>query len=646
MADIQVTLPDGSVKSIPPGTTAEQVAASIGPGLLRSAIAAEVDGRQVDVYSPLTKSCRLRIITSKDEEALEIYRHTTSHLLAHAVTELFPGVKIGIGPATDEGFYYDFDKGTPFTPEDLKKIEDKMTDLIKGNFPIRRVEIPKSEAVAHFKKIGDILKVQLIEEKGGDMVSCYKQDTFMDFCRGPHLPSTGKIGAFKLLSIAGAYWKGDEKNQMLQRVYGTAFPTQKQLDEHLKRLEEAKKRDHLVVGKRLGFFNVYEEAGSGLVFWLPRGAFVREQIENFWKSEHRANGYELVYTPHIARGNLWRTSGHYDFFRQNMYFFEQDKEEYVLKPMNCPGHVLMYRSRLHSYREMPVRLAELGTVYRYERSGTLHGMLRVRGFTQDDAHIFCTPAQVEEEIVGVLNLLERMLKVFGFSEYEVDLSVWDPEDKGSYAGTEQGWALAESGLTKALERKGWAFRRREGEAAFYGPKIDVKLVDAIGRRWQCSTVQFDFNLPQRFDVTYVDSESKKQHVFMIHRALFGSLERFAGMLIEHYGGDFPIWLSAEAVRLLPVTDKNLSYARELAGELHAKGIRALVDERNEKINAKIRDAETERVPVMLVVGEKEAQDRTVSVRLRSQGNRGNRAFSEVADKLYEAESGRMLNFSL
>jgi threonyl-tRNA synthetase len=506
--------------------------------------------------------------------------------------------------------------------------------------------MPKDEAVAYFKKLGDTLKVEIIEEKAeGGTASCYKQDSFMDFCRGPHLPSTGKVGAFKLLSVAGAYWRGDERNPMLQRIYGTAFATRRELDEHLQRLEEAKKRDHIKLGKRLGLFSVHEEAGAGLVFWHPRGAFVRERIEAFWKEELRLCGYDLVYTPHMARGALWKTSGHYEFFKENMYFFEQDEEEYVIKPMNCPGHILMYQTSMKSYRELPVRTAELGTVYRCERSGVLHGMLRVRGFTQDDAHIFCTPEQVEEEIGGVLDLLGRILKTFGFSEYTVDLSTWDPGHRENYAGTAEGWTFAEEALQKALRRRGWGFARKEGEAAFYGPKIDVQLVDAIGRKWQCSTVQFDFNLPRRFDVTYVGADSKRHHVFMIHRALLGSLERFVGMLIEHHAGAFPLWLCAEQARVLPVTDRSLEYAGALRREFAEAGLRATVDSRGDKIGAKIRDAEMDKIPVMLIVGDKEAAARTVSVRARGQGDLGTKPCGEVKARLLELERTRSLAVS-
>jgi threonyl-tRNA synthetase len=646
MQEISIKLPDGSTQKVPMGTSALEVAERIGKRLARDAVAAEVDGRVVDVYLPLEHDCRLRILTPRDEETLEIFRHTTSHLLAHAVTELFPGVRIGIGPVIDEGFYYDFDKGTPFTAEDLERIEKKMTELVRADFPVRRVEMPKDEAVAYFKKLGDTLKVEIIEEKAeGGTASCYKQDSFMDFCRGPHLPSTGKIGAFKLLSVAGAYWRGDERNPMLQRIYGTAFATRRELDEHLRRLEEAKKRDHIKLGKRLGLFSVHEEAGAGLVFWHPRGAFVRERIEAFWKEEHRLRGYDLVFTPHMARGELWKTSGHYEFFKENMYFFEQDEEEYVIKPMNCPGHILMYQTSMKSYRELPVRTAELGTVYRCERSGVLHGMLRVRGFTQDDAHIFCTPEQVEEEIGGVLDLLERILKTFGFSEYTVDLSTWDPGHRENYAGTAEGWTFAEEALQKALRRRGWGFARKEGEAAFYGPKIDVQLVDAIGRKWQCSTVQFDFNLPRRFDVTYVGADSKRHHVFMIHRALLGSLERFVGMLIEHHAGAFPLWLCAEQARVLPVTDRSLEYAGALRREFAEAGLRATVDSRGDKIGAKIRDAEMDKIPVMLIVGDKEAAARTVSVRARGQGDLGTKPCGEVKARLLELERTRSLAVS-
>ncbi|MGH9797537.1 MAG: threonine--tRNA ligase, partial [Candidatus Polarisedimenticolia bacterium] len=480
---INVTLPDGSVRGFPRGTTLDRVAAVVAPETARAAIAALVDGAEKDIYLPLDRDAAVSFVTSESPQALQIHRHTTSHLLAHAVKELFPEVKIGIGPATEEGFFYDFERATPFTSEDLERIEARMRDIKARDLPIRRIEQRKEEALRYFRELGDNLKVELVAEKGGDVVSCYRQDSFMDFCTGPHLPSTGRIGAFKLLSVAGAYWKGSEKNQQLQRIHGTAFPKDEQLKAHLEMLEEAKKRDHRKLGPALDLFSVEETAGPGLIFWHPHGTVVRQVLEDFWKEEHRRGGYQLVTTPHVSRDELWRLSGHLDYYKENMYTFEIEEQGYVIKPMNCPGHSLIYKSRLRSYRELPIRYAELGTVYRYERSGVLHGMMRVRGFTQDDAHIYCTRDQVLEEIGGVLDLFLQFLRTFGYERYEVDLSVWDPAHPEKYAGDAAGWAMAEEALARALAARSLPYARRAGEAAFYGPKIDIKMFDAIGRPW-------------------------------------------------------------------------------------------------------------------------------------------------------------------
>ncbi|HEX9428275.1 MAG TPA: threonine--tRNA ligase [Candidatus Polarisedimenticolia bacterium] len=639
---IKVTLPDGSVRSFPRGTTLEAIASAIGPGLGRDAIAALVDGAAKDIYLPLERDATVNFITPDSPQALEIYRHTTSHLLANAVKDLFPEVKIGIGPATAEGFFYDFERATPFTPEDLDRIEMRMREIKSKNHPIRRVEQPKQEALDYFRRLGDNLKVELVDEKGGATVSCYRQNDFVDFCTGPHLPSTGRIGAFKLLSLAGAYWKGSEQNQQMQRIYGTAFAKEDQLKAHLEMLEEAKKRDHRKLGPALDLFSVEETAGPGLIFWHPNGTVVRQSLEDFWKAEHRRAGYQLVTTPHIARDDLWRMSGHLDYYKENMYTFEIEEAGYVIKPMNCPGHSLIYKSRLRSYRELPIRYAELGTVYRYERSGVLHGMMRVRGFTQDDAHIFCTREQVLAEIEGVLDLCVRFLRTFGYDRYEVDLSVWDAAHPEKYAGDAAGWEMAEGALTRALQGRGIAYTRREGEAAFYGPKIDFKMFDAIGRAWQGPTVQFDFNLPVRLGIHYVAPDSSQATVVMVHRAIYGSLERFMGGLVEHYAGAFPLWLAPVQAVVLPITDRALEYALRVRDELRAAGLRVEADERSEKIGAKIRDAQMKKIPFMLVAGDREAQAGTVSVRSRREGDLGPTELAAIRERLLTMQADRVL----
>jgi threonyl-tRNA synthetase len=639
---IKVTLPDGSVRAFPRGTALDAIAKAIDPKLAREAMAALVDGSGRDIYLPLDRDASVVFVTADSPQALEIVRHTTSHLLAHAVKELFPEVKIGIGPATAEGFFYDFERATPFAPEDLERIEAKMREIVARDFPIRRVEQPKEEALRYFDSLGDNLKVELVREKGGDVVSCYRQDSFMDFCTGPHLPSTGRLGHFKLLSLAGAYWKGSEENQQLQRIYGTAFPRKEQLDAHLRMLEEAKKRDHRRLGPALDLFSVEETAGPGLIFWHPHGTIVRQALEDFWKEQHRRRGYQLVTTPHIARDELWRKSGHLDYYKENMYTFEIEEAGYVIKPMNCPGHSLIFKSRLRSYRELPIRYAELGTVYRYERSGVLHGMMRVRGFTQDDAHIYCTREQIVDEILGVLDLVIDFLRTFGYERYEVDLSVRDPRHPEHYAGDSAGWEMAEGALVRALEARSLSYTRREGEAVFYGPKIDVRMFDAIGRPWQGPTVQFDFNMPQRLDIHYVSPESAQVPVVMVHRAIYGSLERFMGGLVEHYAGAFPLWLAPVQAVVLPITDRTREYARAVQDELRSRGLRIEVDDRSEKIGAKIRDAQLKKVPFMLVAGDREAQAKTVAVRSRREGDLGPSSVEAIRDRMVQMQADRVL----
>jgi threonyl-tRNA synthetase len=639
---VNITLPDGRVEAFDKGTPLGTIARAYDPDLADRAIAAVVDGDQKDIYWPLDRDARVSFITLDSAEALEIYRHTTSHLMAHAVKLLFPEVKIGIGPATGEGFFYDFERAEAFTPEDLAKIEEKMREIVARDIPIRRIEQPKQEALSYFKSLGDTLKLELVKEKGGDVVSCYRQDDFMDFCTGPHLPSTGHMGAFKLLSLAGAYWKGSEKNQQLQRIYGTAFAKQEQLKEHLKMLEESKKRDHRKLGPALDLFSVEEAAGPGLIFWHPHGTIIRQILEDFWKEQHLRHGYQLVTTPHIARDELWRLSGHLDFYKENMYTFDIEDSGYVIKPMNCPGHSLIFKSRLRSYRELPIRYAELGTVYRYERSGVLHGMMRVRGFTQDDAHIYCTKDQVLAEIEGVLDLCLDFLKIFGYERYEVDLSVRDRAHPEKYAGDSTGWEMAEGALTRALEGRSLPYVRREGEAVFYGPKIDIKMFDAIGRAWQGPTVQFDFNLPQRLRIQYTGSDSTPTPVVMVHRAIYGSLERFMGGLVEHYAGAFPLWLAPVQAVVLPISDRTLEYADGVLRQLREAGLRAECDRRGEKIGAKIRDAQLKKIPFMLVVGEREAKSGAVAVRSRREGDLGPMSLEEIRDRMRAMQSDRSL----
>jgi len=545
-------------------------------------------------------------------EERDIYRHSTSHVLAHAVKELFPGAKLAIGPAIEDGFYYDFDVDCSFTPEDLEKIEEKMAEIIKNKIPFKREEISKDDAVQLFTEKGEIYKLELLKDLESDTVSIYRNDDFVDMCRGPHLADTGCIKSFKLLSIAGAYFRGDEKNKMLQRIYGTAFPDKKSLKIYLNRLEEAKKRDHRLIGKNLDLFSTQEEAGAGLIFWHPKGARIRQLVEDFWKQEHFKRGYDFLYIPHILKMDLWQKSGHLDFYKENMYSpMEIDNQKYIVKPMNCPGHILIYKSSLKSYRDLPLRWGELGTVYRYERSGVLHGMMRVRGFTQDDAHIFCTPQQLEGEIIQVLDLSDFMMKTFGF-KYKVYLST-RPE---KYVGSLENWDKATAALKAALEKCQIPYEVDPGEGVFYGPKIDIKMIDALGRGWQGPTTQVDFNLPERFDVTYKDSEGKDAQVVMIHRTVLGSMERFIGVLIEHYGGDFPCWLSPIQARLVVVKKDLNDYAEVICKKLKDIGIRAEFDSRDEKLGWKIRNAEKEKIPYVLVIGEKEASQGTVNVRVR------------------------------
>jgi threonyl-tRNA synthetase len=616
---IHLKLPDGTIKEVAKGTTALDVAKSISPRLADAALAAKTNGDLIDLTRPLDKDTDLRIITERDPEALEVYRHSSAHLLAAAVLELFPETKLGHGPATENGFFYDFYRETPFTPEDLEKIEKKMQELVQQNLPYAREFLPRQEGLAKFKGEGDFMKCHFIEQftKPDEKISIYKTGKFQDFCRGPHLPSTGKIKAFKVLNVAGAYWLGDEKNQHLQRIYGTSFFSKKDLDAYLNSIEEAKKRDHRVLGKQLDLFSIQELAGPGLIFWHPKGGIIRKEMEDWMRDQYVKRGYSLVYTPHVMRKQLWQTSGHEGYYGQNMFdAMELDDAEYRLKPMNCPGHILIYRDSLRSYRDLPVRLGELGTVYRYERSGVMHGLLRVRGFTQDDAHIFCTPEQIEKEIADCVEFARDVLKDFGFDKFQTELSTWDPKDRKNFVGSEEQWNHATHSLEKVLKELNIEYKTIPGEAAFYGPKIDIKLVDAIGRLWQLSTVQFDFNLPQRFDLEYVAEDGTRKQPVMVHRALYGSVERFFGVLIEHYAGAFPVWLSPVQVAMIPIAERHSAYAEKVADQLRSAGVRVEVDSRNEKMNAKIREHAMRKIPFLLVVGDKEAETNKVNVRIR------------------------------
>jgi threonyl-tRNA synthetase len=638
---IKIKLPDGSVQELPKGSTALDVARSISPRLADAALVAKVgplngseesgcssghgeggNGWQlVDLTKPLEHDASLRILTEKDPESLEVFRHSSAHLMAAAVLELFPETKLGHGPATESGFFYDFYRPAPFTPEDLQKIEAKMQEIVQRNEPYAREWLPRPEGLEKFKGEGDFMKCHFIEQftKPDEKISLYKTGTFVDFCRGPHIPATGKIKAFKLLNVAGAYWLGDEKNPQLQRIYGTSFYSRKEMDEWLKQMEEAKRRDHRVLGKQLDLFSIQELAGPGLIFWHPKGGLMRKVMEDWMRDQYIKHGYSLVYTPHVARRQLFYTSGHEGYYAQNFFApMELDDAEYRLKPMNCPGHILIYRDSLRSYRDLPIRLGELGTVYRYERSGVMHGLMRVRGFTQDDAHIFCTPEQVEGEIEGCLDFALEVLHDFGFEKFQVELSTWNPEDKANFVGSEENWLQAISALEKVLKKRNIDYKTIPGEAAFYGPKIDVKLVDAIGRLWQLSTVQFDFNLPARFELEYVGEDGQRHQPVMVHRALFGSVERFFGVLIEHYAGAFPLWLAPVQVAIVPIAERHAEYANKVAADLRGAGIRVGVDARNEKMNAKIREFALQKVPFILVVGDKEAEAGQVNVRVRGQ----------------------------
>ncbi len=649
---IKIQLPDGSVREVPRGTTAHDVAMSISPRLAAAVVVARIrpltavaaggavssedtseaamysgaesGERLVDLAAPLNEDVALELLKENDEAALKVVRHSAAHVMATAILELFPETKLGHGPATDSGFFYDVYRKTPFSEEDLAAIEARMAEVVARDEKFIREVESREMGLKDYAEHGEFMKVHFIEKftQPGEEISLYRNGKFVDFCRGPHVPSTGRVKAFKVMSIAGAYWLGDEKNQQLQRIYGTAFFNGKDLDAHFKRLEEIKARDHRVLGKQLDLFSIQEVAGAGLIFWHPKGGLIRKAMEDWMRDECIRRGYEMVFTPHIMRRELWRISGHEANYSENMYpAMELDDAEYRLKPMNCPGHILIYKNSPRSYRDLPQRYAELGNVYRYERSGTMHGLLRVRGFTQDDAHIFCTPAQIEDEIGGCIDFAESVLKTFGFEEFKVELSTWDPGDK-KFIGSAEKWDGAVGSLTKVLDRKGIPYKTIPGEAAFYGPKIDIKLVDVLGRMWQLSTVQFDWNLPARFDLEYKGEDGELHQPVMVHRALFGSVERFFGVLIEHYAGAFPLWLAPVQVGLVPISEKHVEYAGAVKAKLEASGFRVELDARNEKMNAKIREFTLQKVPFVLVMGDKEAASEAVSVRTRGKGDEG------------------------
>ncbi|MBI2683349.1 MAG: threonine--tRNA ligase [Acidobacteriales bacterium] len=647
---IQVKLPDGSVRPLPRGTTPLEVARAISPRLAEAALAAQVrptsnghEPKVVDLTQPLEQDAEVRILTEKDPEALEVYRHSSAHVLATAVLELFPETKLGHGPPTETGFFYDFYREQKFTPEDLAKIEERMAHVTQRNEPFVREMADREDSIAKYKSEGDWMKVHFIEKhtEAGGKVSFYRNGKFVDFCRGPHIPATGRIKAFKLMSLAGAYWLNDNKNPQLQRIYGTSFFTKKQLDDYLHQLEEAKKRDHRLLGKQLDLFSIQELAGPGLIFWHPKGGIIRKIMEDWLREEYLKRGYALVFTPHVMRVDLWKTSGHEGYYAQNMFTkMELDDAEYRMKPMNCPGHILIYKDQMRSYRDLPVRLGELGTVYRYELSGVMHGLMRVRGFTQDDAHIFCTPQQIEDEVIGCIEFALAVLETYGFKEYQVELSIWDPNDRAKYMGGEKMWDLAISSLENALKRKNIAYKTIPGEAAFYGPKIDIKLVDAIGRLWQLSTVQFDFTLPERFGLEYVGEDGHRHQPLMVHRALYGSIERFFGVLIEHYAGAFPVWLAPVQVVLVPIAERHAGYANQVADELRKIGVRVEVDARSEKMNAKIREHALQKVPFILIAGDKEVAAGTVNVRTRGREKTEDMSSADFAAKIRKLVESR------
>jgi len=620
---VKVTLKDGSVREYSEGTTLAEVASSISGRLGKEALVGRLDGKLVDLSTPLKKDASVEFYTFEHEEGRQVFRHSTSHVLAQAVQKLFPGTRLAIGPAIADGYYYDFDAPEKFTPEMLEKIEAEMEAIIKADLPFERMDMEREKSLDFFEKAGENYKVELINDLPEDAaISCYRQGDFTDLCAGPHVPSTGRLKSVKLTSLAGAYWRGSEKNKMLQRVYGTSFPKKSLLEEHLSRIEEAKKRDHRRLGAELDLFSIQDE-GPGFPFFHPKGMALRNELENFWREEHRRRGYQEIRTPIILNRTMWERSGHWDHYKENMYFTKIDDLDYSVKPMNCPGGMLVYKSRLHSYRDLPIRMGELGLVHRHELSGVLHGLMRVRCFTQDDAHIFMLPSQAKDEIIGVIDLIDYFYSVFGF-KYRVELSTRPEKSLGS----DEVWEMATSTLEDALKSKGMDYKVNPGDGAFYGPKIDFHLEDCLGRTWQCGTIQLDFQMPEKFDLTYVGEDGQKHRPVMIHRVVFGSIERFIGILTEHFAGAFPVWLAPVQARVLPITGRHVEYAQKIMDRLDGEDIRVELDDRNEKVNYKIREAQGQKIPYMLVVGDREAENGAVAVRHRSAGDIGSMGLEE------------------
>ncbi len=623
---------NNSIMEVEPGVKASEL---IKDG---ECIAVRINGELKDLGTTINEDCEIEPISFKEPEGQQIFWHSTSHIMAMAVKALWPDVRLAIGPSIDQGFYYDFDRASPFTNDELTKIEEKMAEIIKDDIPFERIVMTKEAVIEFFVRRNENYKVELVKEIPDKEVSLYRNGEFVDLCRGPHIPRTGMVKAFKLLSVAGAYWRGDSRLPMLSRIYGISFTSQEQLKSYLRKLEEAQKRDHRRLGTELELFSIFEEAGAGLVFWHPKGTIIRRLIEEYWIKQHLKNGYELITTPHIARSNLWHISGHYDYYRDKMFTLPVENEEYVLKPMNCPGHILIYKSKVRSYKELPIKYAELATVYRNELSGTLHGLLRVRGFTQDDAHIFCRPDQIEEEVVKILQLTLTIFKKFGFEDFQVNLSVRDPKEKEKFMGSDEEWERAENGLKSALKKVNLNYKIQLGEAVFYGPKIDIHILDALGRAWQATTVQFDFNLPKRFNIEYMDAKGQHKEVVVIHRALYGSLERFIGTLIEHYAGAFPLWLAPVQAMVMPITDNELTYAKDIYQKCLKHGLRAEMNSKSTKINYRIREAEVKKIPYMLIIGQRESEKKMVSVRKRGRGDLGEMKLKDFFN-LCDSEQG-------
>jgi threonyl-tRNA synthetase len=625
----------GEQKTFPRGITPLEIAKALNAKLAKEALAAKLNGVIVDMDSKVYNDCTLELITFEDEEGKRTFWHSTSHVMAQAVKRLFPDAKLTIGPAIEEGFYYDFDRGESFTPQDLEKIEKEMEKIINENYSFKRLDTTREEAIKKLMEMDEPYKIELVQAlpENAD-ISFYQQGEFIDLCAGPHIPATGRIKAFKLTSLAGAYWRGDEHNKMLQRIYGISFPKKSMLDEYLTRIEEAKKRDHRKLGRELGIFSMHEE-GPGFPFFHPKGMVIWNILTDFWRKEHRKKGYHEIKTPIILSEKLWRMSGHWDHYKENMYFTKIDEQDFAVKPMNCPGGILLFKADVHSYRELPLRLGELGLVHRHELSGVLHGLMRVRCFTQDDAHIFMTTSQIEQEIIGVIDLVDYFYKIFGF-KYHVELST-RPENS---MGSDELWEKATKALKNALDKKGLPYKINEGDGAFYGPKIDFHLKDSIGRTWQCGTIQLDFQMPEKFDLTYVGPDGEKHRPVMIHRVIFGSLERFIGILIEHYAGALPVWLSPVQARILPISEKHLDYAKEVKNKLEESDIRVELDERNEKIGYKIREAQMQKIPYMLIVGDKEIADGNISVRQREIGDIGSKNIVDFIAEVKQKEENK------